>query len=84
MLTLSAISIFLIPIGESSQRAIIFTKELLRGQVLSQVLMDSIIITWQVYEQMTVEPVAVQKLDEKNALLVFTESEDIDKIYNTL
>ena len=58
--------------------------ELLRGQVLSLVFMNSDIIAGLVNEHMTVEPVVVQKPDDKNTLLVFTESEDIEKICNTL
>ena len=46
--------------------------------------MNSDIIAGLVYEHMTIEPVVIQKLDEKNTLLVFTESEDIQKICNTL
>ena len=33
---------------------------------------------------MTVEPLVVQKLDEKNTLLVSTEGEDIEEMCNTL
>ena len=75
MLILSNVSISLIPIGESSQRAIIFTIELLRGQALSSAFMNSDIITRIVYEHTTIQPVVVQKLDE-NTLLVLTKSED--------
>ena len=74
MLTLSTVSIPLIPIGERSQRAVIFMIELLRGQSFSPVSMNSDIITGLVYKHTTVEPVVVQKVDEKNTLLVFTES----------
>ena len=84
MSTLSTVSIPLILIGGSSQRAIIFTIELPKGQVLFTVFMNSDIITELVYEHTTVEPVVVQKHDEKNTLLVFTESENIEKICNTL
>ena len=41
--------------------------------------MNSDIIAGLVFEHMTGEPVVVQKLDGKNTLLVFTESEDIAK-----
>ena len=60
------------------------TIELLRGQALSPVLTNSDIIAWLVYEHMTIEPVAIQKLDEENTLLVLTESEDIKIKCNTL
>ena len=84
MLTSSIVSVPLILIGESSQRVEIFMIELLRGQVLSPVFMNSGIITGLVYEHMPVKPMVVQKLDEKSTLLVFTEAEDIQKIYITL
>ena len=58
--------------------------KLLRGQALSQVLRTSAIIAGQFHEHMTIGTVVVQKLDEKNTLLVFTESEDIEKMCNTL
>ena len=58
--------------------------ELLRGEALSPVFTNSDIITGLVYVHMTTEPMIVQILDEKNTLLVFTESEDIEKICNTL
>ena len=84
MLTLSTISISLILMGESSQRSIVFTIELLRGQALSPALMNLDNITGLMYEHMTVELMGVQKLDEKNTLLVFTKFEDIEKICSTL
>ena len=46
--------------------------------------MNPDIITGLVYEHTTIEQMVVQKLDEKNTLLVFMESEDIEKICNTL
>ena len=58
--------------------------ELLKGQALSPVFTNSDIITRQVHEHTTIEPVVVQKLNEKNTLLVFTEGEEIEKICNTL
>ena len=69
--------------GEISQRAVIHKIELPRGQALSPVFMISD-ITGLVYEHMTIEPVVVQNHDENNTLLVFMESEDIEKICNTL
>ena len=41
--------------------------------------MNSDIIAGLVSEHTTTEPVVVYKHDEKNTLLVFTESEDIEK-----
>ena len=79
MLTLSTVSVPLIPTGASSQRAVIFMVGLLRGQALSQVFTNCDINAGLVYEHTTVEPVVIQTLDEKNTLLVFTESEDIIK-----
>ena len=45
---------------------------------------NSDIITGLVYGHTTVEPVVVQNLDEKNTLMVLTESEDTEKICNPL
>ena len=78
--TSSTVSVPLIPIGESSQRATVFTIKLPWGQALSPVFTNYDIIIGLVYEHMTIEPVILQKLDEKNSLLVFTESEDIEKM----
>ena len=52
--------------------------------MLSSVFTIFDIIGGLVYEHMTVQPVVVQKCDEKNTFLVFTESENIAKICNTL
>ena len=82
--TSSAASLSLILIVESSQKAVIFMMELLRGQVLSPEFMNSDIIAGLVYEHTIVEPVAIHNLDEKNTSLVFTESKDIENIHNTL
>ena len=70
MLTSSTVSVPLILIGESSQRAIHFMTKLPRGQVLSPVFRYSDIITGPVYEHMTIEPVVVEKHNEENTLLV--------------
>ena len=80
----STVSIPLIPIGESSQRAIVFTIELQRGKALFPAFPTPDIITGLVYMHTTIEPMVVQKLDEKNTLLVFTEGKDIEEICNTL
>ena len=50
MWTSLTISVPLIPTGESSQKAIIFTLELTRGQVLSPAFMNVSIITGLVYD----------------------------------
>ena len=65
MLTSSTVSVPLIPIRESSQRAVIFMIELPRGQSLSLAFTNTDIITGLVYEHMTVEPMVIQKLDKK-------------------
>ena len=41
------------------------------------------IIAGLAYEHTTIEPVVVQKVDEKKTLLVFMESQDIEIICNT-
>ena len=61
--------------------------ELPMGQALSPLLTNSDMITGIVYAHMTIEPVVIQKLDEKNTLLVLTESEDMQistSSYNTV
>ena len=63
--TSSTVSVPLFPIGESSHRAVIFITELIRGQALSPVIINPDIIAGLEYEHMTVEPVVIQKLDEK-------------------
>ena len=80
----STLSVSLILIGAHNQRAVVFMKELLKGQTLSPAFTNSDIIAWLLYEHMTVKPVVVETVDEKNTLLVSTESEDIEKICNTL
>ena len=57
---------------------------LLRGQTLSPGLTNTDIINELIYEHTTVEPMVVQKLDEKTTLVVFPEGEKIEKICNTL
>ena len=51
---------------------------------MSPVFMNSGIIAGLVHAHMAIEPVEVQKLDEKNALLIFTEGENTEEICNTL
>ena len=80
----STVHIPLIPIRESSKRAAVFTIELPRRQVLSPALMNPDIITGLVHKHTTIEPMVVQKLDEKNTFLVFTEGKDIKKLCSTL
>ena len=60
MSTLSTVGVPLILIGETSQSTIIFTKELLIGQALSLVVMNSDIIAGVVYEHMILGPVVVK------------------------
>ena len=80
----STVGIPLIQIGESSQRASAFIKELLSGQALSPAFTNSNIITGLMHKHRATERMVIQKLDEKNTLFVFTEGEDIKKIWNTL
>ena len=77
MSTSSTVSMPLIPIGESSQRAVIFMIELLRGQALSSVFTNTDIITGLIYEHMTIKPTVAQKLDKKATFMIFSESKDI-------
>ena len=42
--------------------------------------MNPDIVVGLIYEHTTVEPMVVQRLDERNTLLVFAESENIEKI----
>ena len=60
MLTLSTLSIPLIPIGESSNRAVVFMIELPKGQALSPAFTNPDIIAGLVYEHTTIEPMLVQ------------------------
>ena len=79
MLTSSTVSVLLIPIRESSQRALNFMIELLRRQALSPAFTKTDIITWLINEHITVDPVVVEKHDDKTTLLVFLEDKDIQK-----
>ena len=58
--------------------------ELPRGQELSPAFMNSDIIAGLVNEHTTIEPLVVQRLDERNTFLVFVEGEDIGKLCSTL
>ena len=84
MSTLSTDSIPPILIGENGRRAVIFTLELLRGQPLSPVFTNPDIVTGLLYEHTTVEPVVVQRVDDRNTLLVFEEGENIEKLHQKL
>ena len=42
------------------------------------------IIAGLVYEHTTIEPMVVQRQDERNTLLVYVEGEDIGKLCSTL
>ena len=77
-------SIPLIPTGESSRRVVVFTLELPMEQALSPAVTNPDIVVRLVYEHTTVEPMVIQKLDERNTLLVFAEGENIKKICQTL
>ena len=50
-----------ISIGESGRRVVIFTIELLRGQLLSPVFTNLVIVMGLEYEHTTVEPVGCSK-----------------------
>ena len=69
----STVGISLILIGENSKRAVVFMIELPRGQALSPVLTHPNTISGLVYEHTTIEPMVVQRLNEKNTILVFIE-----------
>ena len=84
MSTSSTKSIPPISIRESSRRVVIFTIELPRGQPLSPAFTNPDIIAGLVYEDTTVEPMAVQRLDERNTLLVFAEGGNIEKLHQKL
>ena len=73
-----------IPIGESGRRVVALTLESLRGQPLSPAFTNPDIISGLVYEHTTVEPMVVQKMDERNTLLVFAEGENLEKSCQTL
>ena len=77
MSTLLTDSIPQISIRESGRNVVIFTMELPRGQPLSPVFTNPDIVSGLVYEHTTVETVAVQRVDDRNTLLVFAESENI-------
>ena len=84
MLTSLTNSIPPISIGESGRRVVIFTVEILRGQLLSLVFTNLDIVVGLVYEHTTVEPVVVQRVDDRNTLLVFAEDENIEKFCQKL
>ena len=71
-------------IGESSRIVVVFTLELLRGQPLSPAFTNPDIVAGLVYEHMTIEPMVIQRLDERNTLLVFSEGENIEKLCRSL
>ena len=53
--------------------------ELTRGQAVSPAFMNANIVVGIAYEHTDVEPVVVQKFDEKATLLVFPEGEEGEK-----
>ena len=66
-------SVPLKPLGESSQKAVVFDVELKKVQVLSKVFINADIIVGLMFEHMNVKPSVVQKLDMKAILLIFLE-----------
>ena len=84
MSTSSTESIPLIPIRESSKWAVVFMIELPREQTLSPAFMNPDIIAGLVYEHTTIETMVVQRLDERNTLLIHAEGENIEKLCSTL
>ena len=51
---------------------------------MSPIFTNPYIVLGLVYEQTTIEPMVVQKLDERKTLLVFVEGENIEKLCQTL
>ena len=84
MLTSSTESIPQIPFRESSSRDVVFMLESLRGQALSSAFTNPDIIVGLVYEHTTLEPMVVQRLHERNTLLVFAEVKNIKESSRTL
>ena len=70
----------MILIGENSERIVVFTLELPRGWPLPPTFMNPNIVVGLVYEHTAIEPMVVQRMDERNTLLVFAEGENIEKI----
>ena len=62
----------------------IFNVELKKGQVLSQMFMNSDIIVGFWFEHMNVEPVVIQNLDMRSTLLVFPEDVDVQNFCTSL
>ena len=58
--------------------------ELPRGQPLFPAFMNPDNIVGLVYEHTSVELIVVQRLDERNTLIVFAEGENIEKLCQTL
>ena len=77
-------SVPLIPLGESSQKAVVFDVELKKVQVLSKVFMKPDIIVGLMFEHMNVGPLEVQKLYMSATLFIFQEDEDVERIWITL
>ena len=84
MATSSTMSVSLIPMGDSSQKAVVFDIKLKRGQTLSQMYMNPDIIMGLMFEHMNVKTLLVQKLDRRAILLIFQENEDVERICATL
>ena len=73
MSTLLSDSIPPILIGESGRGVVIFTIELPREQLLSQMFRNLDIGAGLMCEHTAVEPLIVQRVDDRNTLLVFAE-----------
>ena len=71
-------------IRESGRKVVIFTIELLRGQLLSPVYTNLDIVAGLVYRHTTVEPVVVQRVDDGKTLQVLAENESIEELYQKL
>ena len=84
MSTSLTVSVPLIQIEESCQRTEIFNIELTRGQALSPEFTNANIFVGLVYEHMNMESMVVKKLDAKAILLVFPNSEEVEKRCSTL
>ena len=84
MSTSSTDSIPPILISSSGRKVVIFTIELPGGQLLSPLFTNLDIVAGLVYEHKTVEPVVVQRVDERNPLLVFTEGENVEELCQKL
>ena len=58
--------------------------ELPRVQPLSPAFINPDIVVGLVYEHTTIDLLVIQRMDERNTLLVFAEGENIEKLCQTL